>query len=290
MNEYPIAQAWRDARVQPIYGGTNEIMKEIIGRVHGPVTGPGQTGAVTVEERAGVDVARCSAAPLGVLSGGVALGGARRDRRDHRRRPARPRRRRHRHRRRARADRRRARARRARRPARPDQRPRGPPGRAGRRLRRRRPRRRARPWWPRRCPRCRCCSSASSPSARRPPADSRPATPRRTWPTPERRGRALSPGGLGDHRSARCSGPTSPARAPTSAAGSGCRRSAGPSWFGRGVRRRGRRLPGCCCGPTRCCSPAGSAAVGRAGRPAAAGHRRGASRAGLGVTPAAGSA
>ncbi|MEM8926209.1 MAG: acyl-CoA dehydrogenase family protein [Actinomycetota bacterium] len=32
MEEYPIARAWRDARVQPIYGGTNEIMKEIIGR------------------------------------------------------------------------------------------------------------------------------------------------------------------------------------------------------------------------------------------------------------------
>ena len=32
MNEYAIAKAWRDARVQRIYGGTNEIMKEIIGR------------------------------------------------------------------------------------------------------------------------------------------------------------------------------------------------------------------------------------------------------------------
>ena len=32
MEEYPIARAWRDARVQRIYGGTNEIMKEIIGR------------------------------------------------------------------------------------------------------------------------------------------------------------------------------------------------------------------------------------------------------------------
>jgi alkylation response protein AidB-like acyl-CoA dehydrogenase len=32
MNEYPIAQFWLDSRVQPIYGGTNEIMKEIIGR------------------------------------------------------------------------------------------------------------------------------------------------------------------------------------------------------------------------------------------------------------------
>ncbi|AEF39223.1 acyl-CoA dehydrogenase family protein [Hoyosella subflava] len=30
--EYPIARAFVDARIQPIYGGTNEIMKEIIGR------------------------------------------------------------------------------------------------------------------------------------------------------------------------------------------------------------------------------------------------------------------
>ena len=32
MSEYPIAAMWTDARVQRIYGGTNEIMKEIIGR------------------------------------------------------------------------------------------------------------------------------------------------------------------------------------------------------------------------------------------------------------------
>ena len=32
MNEYPIARMWADARVQMIYGGTNEIMKEIIAR------------------------------------------------------------------------------------------------------------------------------------------------------------------------------------------------------------------------------------------------------------------
>ena len=32
MREYPIAQMWADARVQRIYGGTNEIMKEIIAR------------------------------------------------------------------------------------------------------------------------------------------------------------------------------------------------------------------------------------------------------------------
>jgi acyl-CoA dehydrogenase len=32
MNEYPIARAWTAARVQRIFGGTNEIMKEIISR------------------------------------------------------------------------------------------------------------------------------------------------------------------------------------------------------------------------------------------------------------------
>jgi long-chain-acyl-CoA dehydrogenase len=32
MLEYPIARAYRDARAQTIYGGTNEIMKEVIGR------------------------------------------------------------------------------------------------------------------------------------------------------------------------------------------------------------------------------------------------------------------
>jgi alkylation response protein AidB-like acyl-CoA dehydrogenase len=32
MREYPIARAWLDSRVQTIYGGTTEIMKEIIGR------------------------------------------------------------------------------------------------------------------------------------------------------------------------------------------------------------------------------------------------------------------
>ncbi len=32
MREYPIARAWTDARVQRIYGGTTEIMKEIVAR------------------------------------------------------------------------------------------------------------------------------------------------------------------------------------------------------------------------------------------------------------------
>ncbi len=32
MNEYEISRLWKDARVQRIYGGTSEIMKELIGR------------------------------------------------------------------------------------------------------------------------------------------------------------------------------------------------------------------------------------------------------------------
>ena len=32
MSEYPIAQLYVDSRAQPIYGGTNEVMKELIGR------------------------------------------------------------------------------------------------------------------------------------------------------------------------------------------------------------------------------------------------------------------
>ncbi|QTI70979.1 acyl-CoA dehydrogenase family protein [Gordonia polyisoprenivorans] len=32
VNEYEIARLWRDSRVQRVYGGTNEIMKDLIGR------------------------------------------------------------------------------------------------------------------------------------------------------------------------------------------------------------------------------------------------------------------
>jgi acyl-CoA dehydrogenase len=32
MWEYPIARAWADSRVARIYGGSNEIMKELIAR------------------------------------------------------------------------------------------------------------------------------------------------------------------------------------------------------------------------------------------------------------------
>ena len=35
MDEYPISRLWRDGRVQSIYGGTTEIMKEIVGRALG---------------------------------------------------------------------------------------------------------------------------------------------------------------------------------------------------------------------------------------------------------------
>jgi alkylation response protein AidB-like acyl-CoA dehydrogenase len=35
MTEYPIAKAYLDTRIQTIYGGTTEIMKEIIGRTMG---------------------------------------------------------------------------------------------------------------------------------------------------------------------------------------------------------------------------------------------------------------
>jgi acyl-CoA dehydrogenase len=32
MEEYPIARIWRDARIQRIYGGANEVMKDIVGK------------------------------------------------------------------------------------------------------------------------------------------------------------------------------------------------------------------------------------------------------------------
>ena len=32
MSEYAVARAWTDARAQRIYGGTNELMKELIAR------------------------------------------------------------------------------------------------------------------------------------------------------------------------------------------------------------------------------------------------------------------
>jgi alkylation response protein AidB-like acyl-CoA dehydrogenase len=35
MEEYPLARAYRDARLGPIGGGTREIMREIIARSYG---------------------------------------------------------------------------------------------------------------------------------------------------------------------------------------------------------------------------------------------------------------
>ena len=32
MNEYIVARLWKDARVTRIFGGTNEIMKEVVSR------------------------------------------------------------------------------------------------------------------------------------------------------------------------------------------------------------------------------------------------------------------
>ena len=33
MEEYPIGRLYRDVRIMPIYGGTSEIMKEIISKI-----------------------------------------------------------------------------------------------------------------------------------------------------------------------------------------------------------------------------------------------------------------
>ncbi len=44
MREYPVARAYLDARVQTIYGGTTEIMKEIIGRSHGRLIAVDESG------------------------------------------------------------------------------------------------------------------------------------------------------------------------------------------------------------------------------------------------------
>ena len=35
INEYEVARLWRDSRVQRLYGGTTEIMKDLMGRAMG---------------------------------------------------------------------------------------------------------------------------------------------------------------------------------------------------------------------------------------------------------------
>jgi acyl-CoA dehydrogenase len=35
INEYEVARLWRDSRVQRLYGGTTEIMKDLMGRSMG---------------------------------------------------------------------------------------------------------------------------------------------------------------------------------------------------------------------------------------------------------------
>jgi long-chain-acyl-CoA dehydrogenase len=41
MTEYDVARAWADARVTRIWAGSNEIMKEVIGRALGLADEPG---------------------------------------------------------------------------------------------------------------------------------------------------------------------------------------------------------------------------------------------------------
>ena len=50
MTEYPIARAWADARATRIYGGTNEIMREIVGRSAG-ARGPRQEDRMSYDGR-----------------------------------------------------------------------------------------------------------------------------------------------------------------------------------------------------------------------------------------------
>ena len=246
----------------------------------------------TRDPRRTVDAVAVQRRTVGVLSGGVALGGARGDRRDHRRRAAGPRRRGHRH---ARPGSGRPPACSglggARRPARPDQRPVGPPGGT----------RGAATPSPSSVPRSPCAAAALSSlplllvglfafgaatacglQARYAAADLAAAGA----PRPRR-----CPSSSGRPRSARCSAPTSPGP------GADLGRALGLPALGGGVRGRGgrlrrrrRRAARCCSGPTRCCSPAGWAAGrrrrrARAGRPGPAVRAVWASPAGrLGLT------
>ena len=46
MREYEIERMARDARLGPIGGGTDEVMKEILGQGHGPVGSPARCAPV----------------------------------------------------------------------------------------------------------------------------------------------------------------------------------------------------------------------------------------------------
>ena len=52
MWEYPVTRAYADARVQRIYGGTNEIMKEVITRADGAARGAEQAPATGIRRSA----------------------------------------------------------------------------------------------------------------------------------------------------------------------------------------------------------------------------------------------
>ena len=93
MMEYPVAKAWLNSRVQTIYGGTTEIMKEIIGRSLGVCVGDrsergedqrgGRGARVLVADAAFAEGGRPALAGLQRCRRGGAFGG----------RPRRPRRR-----------------------------------------------------------------------------------------------------------------------------------------------------------------------------------------------------
>ena len=64
MREYNVARAFLDARVQTIYGGTTEIMKEIIGRSLGRVKPEREfsryLNSIRIESRFGVRIGQIS--------------------------------------------------------------------------------------------------------------------------------------------------------------------------------------------------------------------------------------
>src|SRR5262249_15784227 len=69
MDEYPISRMYRDARVQRIYAGTNEIMKRVTARILSPLRGeppwPTLSSMITCAPRAGAArrTAPCTKSP-----------------------------------------------------------------------------------------------------------------------------------------------------------------------------------------------------------------------------------